>query len=69
MKEAGRRGLDVGKLHASHTPAWANLRDRRSRKERSYYEGGAEEEEEEEEDDEVADPLSEGEEVGARVGF
>ena len=43
MREAGKRGLDVTKLHASQTPAWRNLRTRNT-DEGAYYDGLEEEE-------------------------
>ena len=53
--QAHKRGLDVGKLHDSQTPAWRNLRGRGSagQKRQSYFEGP------EDEDDELADQASE----------
>lgn len=59
--QAHKRGLDVGKLHGSRTPAWKNLRGRSASRRKQYFEGpedegdeledrpsGSEEEEEEE---------------------
>jgi hypothetical protein len=49
VREAPKRGLDIGKLHASDTPAWHNLR--RQARHASYYDGldGEDDGEEEEE--------------------
>lgn len=39
--QAAKRGLDVGKLHGSRTPAWRNLRGRSAPAlKKSYFEGG-----------------------------
>lgn len=62
MREAGKRGLDVDALHASHTPAWGNLRTRGAgRKTRpNYAEYPAGDEDEDEMDDEPAASEEEG---------